>query len=262
MADNYDEMARKELAALLKQRGLVANGKNVEMVARLREDDKAKEDARIAEEEEVERVAARAPQRKPRANLGGRPAPRAAQFFDDVEDDDADALDDGGRRGYGWQEPPQGVAGMTIEQLRRLFVEESRKTVIEISGKIADAAVDRKEAALKMDAADYWKDMTFNSRTDHEYDVLKKAGRELFVLSKMVGDKVLAARLERIHSDLVDRAVTLFIGEKAGWASADATFLPAGSLFKAHEKRIERAMEDSRKRKRDDREIDDRVGRT
>ena len=251
---NYVEWSRAQLSAQLKARGLKANGKNEEMVARLRADDVAKEQARVAAEDRAVR------EEEARLAAVNRAGPHARRRLDDQFDDhddlgsmqDYEEEDDGRRRGLGWRQPPQGMAGVTMQQLRDMFGEEARKTINEVSGKIADAAVDRKEAALKMEAAAYWKDLTYESRSDHEYDVLKVAGRELYVLARMVDDKELAARLGKVHQGLVDRAVSIHIGENVGWAAASATFLPAGSLLKENEKRIEKAAEEARKRKRED----------
>jgi len=256
MADediDYGQKTRSELVGLLKGRGLKASGKNEEMVQRLIEDDDAK--AAAAAE------ASRAPRRRREQAVtqvqevqrrrGAQPEPQAEEEDVTIEDEV------GGYRGLGYGAAP--VVDWPVDQIRAMMAQESRRVMgeltREVSSVVADAATNQKETLARQQAIARWRDMTFNSRSDHEYDVLKVVGRDLFVLSKTVSDPVLAGRIAANHKKLEERAATLFIAEKFGFAAAEATFIPADSLFVDYEKRIEKAQDESRKRKKEDTEV-------
>jgi len=242
MGDNndYEQMARAQLVALSKQRGLNAAGKSVEMVARLREFDQQQVPKAVPP------MVIKAPKPKKGSSVQ---APAWLDEEEDLEDDDEEVEI---VRGGG-----QGTGRLSESRIRQIVAQEARagfqEMFLDLSGAVSQATVSQKELRVRQEALIFWRDASFSStRSDAEYEALKLAGRELFVLYKTVDDPVLQGKLTAIHAILEDRAMMVFTGERAGWSAADATFLPAGSLFAKNKDRFEKAMDESRKRRREE----------
>jgi len=253
MAETYNGWERKEVVTLAVERGLGGAGKTVDIVKKLVQYDKDQEQAAADAA-----AAAAAPRTRVQKAPKGR---RLAQPVVAEEIPDDDAAEDQDEDLWEYDQPVRRqqrrqytVGDLSLSDLKALLAQESKaamETAVQaVNGVIIESTTVQKETKAAVEAATLWPDAPLGSKTQ-EYDTLKLAARDLHVLIKTVDDKNLVGKLEKIAAGLKQRAVTLFIGEKVGWSFADILNVPVGSIFKDEEKRIEKALDESRKRKKD-----------